>query len=386
MPGSFAAPAEIMQYAIDVARRGEGSVEPNPMVGAVVVDEHLHCLGAGWHARFGGPHAEIGALEEAGAQARGSTLYVTLEPCCHFGKTPPCTAAILAAGVRHVVVGLSDPFPQVAGRGIEQLRQAGLTVEVGLLESAVRRLNAPFLKLTNTGLPYVHAKWAMTLDGKIASRTGASRWISGAESRAIVHRLRGRMDAIVIGAATALADDPLLTARPAGPRVAARVVLDSQARLPVTSKLLQTLAEAPLIVAVADNAPGQQVADLRAAGAEVLTLPLERDADPAAAACIDLKALLAELGRRRFTNVLIEGGGELLGSFFDLELIDEVHVFVAPKLLGGAQAKSPLGGIGLPEPPALPQLADPIIEVCGGDVYVRGRVTSLKAPAAQREY
>lgn len=376
MSRTFASPAEIMQHAIGLARRGEGAVEPNPMVGAVVVDSERNLLGEGWHARFGGPHAEIGALEQAGARARGATLYVTLEPCCHFGKTPPCAQSVIAAGLRHVVVGLVDPFPQVAGRGIEQLQQAGLTVEVGLLEHEVRRLNAPFLKLIKTGLPYVHAKWAMTLDGKIASRTGASRWISGEESRAIVHRLRGRMDAVIIGAGTALADDPLLTARPAGPRNAARIVLDSHARLPLESKLIETLAEAPVIVAVADNAPEPKIAQLRAAGAEVLLLPLEQDRASSSAARIDLQALLAELARRRFTNVLIEGGGELLGSFFDRDLIDEVHAFVAPKLLGGAQAKTPIGGVGLPEPPALPQLTDPKIEICGGDVYVHGPLTA----------
>jgi pyrimidine deaminase RibD-like protein len=205
MSATFASPADVMRRAIELARRGEGSVEPNPMVGAVLVDDRGACLGEGFHERFGGPHAEVHALTRAGEQARGATLYVTLEPCCHHGKTPPCVDALLAAGLRRVVVGMQDPFPLVAGGGIARLRQAGVDVDVGLLEPEVRRLTAPFRKRIETGLPWVHAKWAMTLDGKIASRTGHSRWISSAASRAVVHRLRGRMDAILIGIGTALA-------------------------------------------------------------------------------------------------------------------------------------------------------------------------------------
>lgn len=232
MSVTFPTPADVMRRALELARQGEGYVEPNPMVGAVIVDDYLQCLGEGFHRQFGGPHAEVNALREAGARAQGATLYVTLEPCNHHGKTPPCVDAVLQAGLRRVVVGMPDPFAKVNGAGIARLREHGVAVEVGLLEAEVRRLNAPFRKLVETGIPWVHAKWAMTLDGKIAARTGHSQWISGAASRAVVHRLRGRMDAIVIGIGTALADDPLLTARPAGPRVATRVVLDSTARLP----------------------------------------------------------------------------------------------------------------------------------------------------------
>ena len=379
MPLAFAAPEDVMQHAIGLALRGEGRVEPNPMVGAVLVDDQRMLIADGFHPQFGGPHAEVQALRSAGARARGATLYVTLEPCCHFGKTPPCTRAVIDAGVTKVIVGLRDPFPQVAGQGIAALRDAGIAVEAGLLEASIRQLNAPFLKLTETGLPYVHAKWAMTLDGKIAARTGASRWISGEASRAVVHRLRGRMDAILIGVKTALADDPLLTTRPPGPRTATRIVLDSRARLPSGCNLLKSVAEGPVLVVVSPAARGEDVARLQAAGAEPLLLPAEAapDAtqDGAAAGRIPLPALLAELGKRCFTNVLVEGGSELLGSFFDAGLIDEVHAFIAPKLLGGTAAKSPVGGVGLDAPSAFPQIDCPRIEFCGDDIYVHGRVS-----------
>src|SRR5438876_10929485 len=219
-----------MRRALELAEGGRGYVEPNPLVGAVLVRDH-QLVGEGWHQRYGEAHAEVHALAAAGPAARGATLYVTLEPCCHIGKTPPCTEAVMRAGIERVVAAMVDPFPQVAGRGAALLRDAGILVEMGLGEAEARRINAPYLKLLATGRPYVHAKWAMTLDGKIATRTGDSKWISNEASRRIVHTLRGRMDAIIVGIGTVLADDPLLTARPAGQRTAVRVVLDSQGRM-----------------------------------------------------------------------------------------------------------------------------------------------------------
>ncbi len=363
--------AEAMRHALELARRGAGAVEPNPQVGAVVVDDRLNLLGAGFHARFGGPHAEIGALEQAGDRAAGATLIVSLEPCCHHGKTPPCVDAVLRAGIRRVVVGIADPFPRVAGQGIARLRAAGLEVEVGLLADEVRQLNAPFLKLIETGRPWVHAKWAMTLDGKIAACTGESRWISNPASRAVVHRLRGQVDAIVVGIETALRDDPQLTARPPGPRIATRIVVDSQARLPPASQLVRTARATPLLVATTAAAPAGRVADLQSCGAEVVVLPC------GGSQRVDVESLLQELGRRQMTNILVEGGGALLGSFFDAGSIDELHVFVAPKLLGGAQSRGPMGGTGRPAPPATPDLDDPAFEFHDGDVYIHGRVRRL---------
>jgi diaminohydroxyphosphoribosylaminopyrimidine deaminase/5-amino-6-(5-phosphoribosylamino)uracil reductase len=370
----FASPEKAMERAIELARRGTGLVEPNPPVGAVIVDDQLRLVAEGWHERFGGPHAEVVAIERAGPGARGATLFVTLEPCCHFGKTPPCVDAIIAAGLRRVVAGMTDPFPEVAGRGIEGLLTAGLDVEVGLLEGEVRRLTQPFSKLVTAGRPWVHAKWAMTLDGRTASHTGASKWISNESSRAIVHKLRGRMDAILTGIGTVLADDPLLTARPPGPRVATRVVFDSRARIPFDSQLVRTASAAPLLVVCGPDAPPEAVAQLRGMGVEVIECSGAQCApggirpDPA--------AILSELGRRQMTNVLVEGGSELLGTFFDCRIIDEVHVFVAPKFLGGAGARSALAGAGRTVPPDLSDLDAPEIEVVDGDIYFHGPLRS----------
>lgn len=375
----FGSPEAVMRRAIELARRGEGHVEPNPMVGAVVVDDALRLIAEGWHEQFGGPHAEVHALRRAGDLARGATLFCTLEPCAHQGKTPPCTEAVLAAGVAKVVIGSHDPFPQVNGRGIARLRQAGVSVETGLLDHDVRQLNAPFRKLIQHGQPWVHAKWAMTLDGRIASRTGASQWISNALSRGRVHDLRGRMDAILVGVGTALADDPLLTARPPGPRTAMRVVLDSHARLPLDSQLVRTAREGRVLVATTEEAPSARRSSLAAEGVEVLVLPnTTRAGAPGRGGPdggrVDLQALLQALGARRMTNVLVEGGGGLLGALHDQRLIDEVHVFVAPRLLGGAAALSPVLGWGVDHPSVGLSLPQPVVEVLDGDVYVSGRV------------
>src|SRR5437667_85701 len=240
----FASDEHWMRRALDLAERGRGYVEPNPLVGAVVVRAE-QVVGEGWHQRYGEAHAEVNALAAAGEAARGATLYVTLEPCCHHGKTPPCTDAVLRAGIRRVVAAMLDPFPEVAGRGAALLRAAGLTVDFGPGEAEARRQNAPYLKLLATGRSYVHAKWAMSLDGKIATATGDSKWISGEASRRRVHELRGCMDAIVIGGGTARADDPLLTVRPPGPRTPARIVLSSTGALSPESRLVKSVAEAP---------------------------------------------------------------------------------------------------------------------------------------------
>jgi diaminohydroxyphosphoribosylaminopyrimidine deaminase/5-amino-6-(5-phosphoribosylamino)uracil reductase len=363
----FASETDAMRHALALAERGVGSVEPNPPVGAVIVDAERRLLGEGWHQQFGGPHAEVFALEQAGAAARGATLFCTLEPCCHFGKTPPCTQAIIRAGIARVIAAAGDPSPHVAGGGIHELEAAGIQVDVGLLADDAQRLLAPFFKLTATGRPWVHAKWAMTCDGKIASRTGQSKWITGEPARAIVHQLRGRMDAIIVGIGTVLADDPLLTARPHGPRTATRIVLDHQARLPLASRLVKTVREAPVLCAAADDAPPERIAALRSAGVDVLKLPAPADRRAA------WDALVQELGRRRLTHVLIEGGSAVLGSAFDSQIVDEWHVFVAPKLVGGAGANSPIAGDGRDVVSPMPDLVDVTWQVVGDDVYLHGR-------------
>jgi len=381
-----------MRRALELAAQGQGHVEPNPMVGCVIV-RGTEIIGEGWHRRFGGPHAEVEALRVAGGRAAGATLYVTLEPCCHQGKTPPCTRAILAAGIRRVVVAAADPFPQVDGGGVAELRSAGVEVELGVLEAEARGLNAPYLKLIRTGRPWVLAKWAMTLDGKLATRSGLSRWISCPESRAIVHTLRGRVDAIMVGRETALRDDPLLTARPPAttptmlwdqrdqsfasvpvgalpercPRIALRVVCDTGAALPSESQLVRTAREMPLLVAVGGEAAEAQRQRLSAAGCEILVCD-------GATYAARLDVLLEELGRRRMTNLLVEGGGRLLGSLLDARQIDEVHVFIAPKLIGGDAARSPVAGKGIEELSQALLLAAPKVRQVGSDVHVHGRV------------
>jgi diaminohydroxyphosphoribosylaminopyrimidine deaminase/5-amino-6-(5-phosphoribosylamino)uracil reductase len=331
MPAPFADLESAMRRALALAEEGRGHVEPNPVVGAVLVDDQLQLIAEGSHQKFGEAHAEVNAIAAAGSRAAGSTLLVTLEPCCHHGKTGPCTDAILRAGIKRVIVAMEDPFPPVDGRGIAALRAAGVAVETGLLNEEARRVNAPFIKLVTEGRPWVHAKWAMTADGRIASRTGNSKWISGPDSRQLVHRLRGRMDAIIVGSQTAAEDDPdpLLTARPQGPRVATRIVVDTRAALAESSQLVGTVDQAPLLVAVAENSPKGNISRLTASGAEVLQVPTRRDPS-AGRDQIDLSALLSELGRRRMTNVLVEGGSALFGSLFDLQLSSHRESSEAP--------------------------------------------------------
>jgi diaminohydroxyphosphoribosylaminopyrimidine deaminase / 5-amino-6-(5-phosphoribosylamino)uracil reductase len=351
-----------MRRALALASKGRGFVEPNPQVGAVVARDG-RIVGEGWHERFGGPHAELMALAAAGDAARGGTLSVTLEPCCHHGKTPPCTDAILAAGIARVVVAAEDPFPAVAGRGIEMLRAAGVVVDVGLCRDAATRLTAPFRTLVTAGRPWVIAKWAMSVDGYLAAAPEADRWISSPESRAVVHDLRTRVDAIVVGIGTALADDPSLTARPvdpasAGPRRPLRIVLDRRARLPLDSRLVRTARETPVLVAVDPDAPADRIVALEAAGCEVWR---SRAPDQAAR----FAELLTELGRRRCTNVLVEGGPTVLASGFAAGLIDEVWTFVAPKVLA-AQGRAPA--------PDVPPFDVEEVTHPGGDILTKGVV------------
>jgi len=356
-----------MRRALGLAERGRGHVEPNPLVGAVLVRDGK-IVGEGWHAKFGEAHAEVNALAQAGELARGATLYVTLEPCCHQGKTPPCTDALIRAGVARVYTTTLDPFSEVAGKGAVQLHDAGIPVELGFCSAEARAQNAPYRKLLKTARPYVHAKWAMSLDGKIATRTGESKWISCEASRQRVHELRGRMDAIIVGVGTVIADDPLLTARPAGPRVATRVVLDSLARMSKDSQIGQTAGQVPTIVVTVNNYPIPP-SRLFALDSEILPLDPGEDGKP------KLDLLLDEFGRRRWTNVLVEGGADVLGSFFAAKLIDEVHVFVAPKLIGGTAARSPLAGLGIEKMSEALNVQDWTCEPVGTDFVLNGRVT-----------
>lgn len=341
-----------MREAQRLAFLGLGHVEPNPMVGCVLV-QHGVPIAVGYHTRYGGPHAEVEALRDAANKdisTEGATAYVTLEPCCHFGKTPPCADALIAAKVSRVVAATADPHAVVAGGGFAKLREAGIRVEVGLLENELLEMNAPYFKRIQTGLPWIIGKWAMSLDGKIATRTGHSQWISGESSRRWVHELRGRVDAIIVGIGTAIADNPMLTARPAGPRRALRVVVDSSLRLPIESQLVQTSLEDPVLVCAGPNANAMRAAEFDALGCKVWISSF----DDRQARLNELLQMLAQ--QYSVTNLLVEGGASLLGGLYDLDQIDQCEVFIAPKLIGGQQAPSPLAGFGVEQVSQSPRM------------------------------
>ena len=357
-----------MERACQLALLGQGSVEPNPMVGCVIVRDG-RTIAEGYHAKFGGPHAERSALANLdGQSARGATAYVSLEPCCHYGKTPPCVAALIEAGIARVCCATLDPFPQVSGQGVAQLRAAGIQVDVGCGEAMALDILAPYLKRLRSGRPFVIAKWAMSLDGKMAAHSGDSRWISSPASREHAHATRGRMDAIVIGSRTARIDDPLLTARPAGPRTPIRVVVDSQATLSVDSQLVRSVGAGPVLVWANSMADGSRVERLRQAGCNVQLFDAHSQR---------IDSLLTHLAEEySATNVLFEGGGELLGHLFDQSAIDEVQVYIAPKLIGGNAAPAPLSTIGIDR-----ILNGPRLTICeqstfDGDIFVRARLVT----------
>ncbi|MCX5683257.1 MAG: bifunctional diaminohydroxyphosphoribosylaminopyrimidine deaminase/5-amino-6-(5-phosphoribosylamino)uracil reductase RibD, partial [Planctomycetota bacterium] len=366
-----------MRRALDLAIQGLGRVEPNPMVGAVVVVGD-RIVGEGFHARFGGPHAEVVALEQAGPAARGAELFVSLEPCCHWGKTPPCTTAILAAGLRRVVAAVSDPFPQVAGKGLEILRQAGVETHAGVLEDAARHLNGAFFKRVKTGLPLVIAKWAMTLDGRIAVAPGAGasaadRWISSEESRRRVHEVRRACDAVVIGAGTAVADEPQLTVRHCDPLPErgqpARVILDGRLVIDPAKEPARSARQTPVIIYTTAEAIAAQAARakaLRDAGCQLVPVPPFSPRPTAGEGMgvwgpstspfslrpaegegtgvrgqshgVSLEAVLADMGTRGWSRVLVEGGPKIFGSLFAAHLADRVMIFIAPRILAASVA------------------------------------------------
>lgn len=355
-----------MQRALDLAQNGLGHVEPNPMVGCVIV-KNQRLIGEGYHRSFGGPHAEVEALRSVSESPEESTVYVNLEPCCHQGKTPPCSDALLKAKVARVVIGTTDPNPKVAGQGIEQLEAAGIKVDCNVLGQASQTLNAPFFMLQNSERPWVIAKWAMTLDGKIASHSGDSQWISNELSREVVHQIRGRVDAILVGIGTALADDPLLTARPKGPRTATRIVMDSQCRLLPSSQLAKTANEIPTMVVTSRQADKSKVKTLTDLGCEVWSTESNSPSQ-------QVNELLMELGRRSFTNVLVEGGGTLMGSLLDAQLVNEVHTFISPRILGGNDATSPIAGHGFDKIDLANRLEGVRINQLDNDLYIQGRI------------
>jgi diaminohydroxyphosphoribosylaminopyrimidine deaminase/5-amino-6-(5-phosphoribosylamino)uracil reductase len=363
---------ERLERAIDLAQNGLGHVHPNPTVGALVARDGV-VLGEGWHAELGGPHAEVEAIAACGgADLSGATLYVSLEPCCHQGRTPPCTDAILAAGIGRVVVAADDPSAKANGRGLGILRDEG--VEVVLLDAAdetarrARLANQGFRKLARTGKPWVLFKSAMTLDGKVATRSGDSQWISGDSSRARAHRWRATVDAVAVGIGTALADDPQLTARvEAVARQPIRVVFDAEARLPLDSQLVRAAREIRLIVVTTRAAPRSATEALETAGAEILVATGEHE--PAR-----VRDALDRLGELGVGSLLLEGGPHLAGAFFDAGEIDEVRLFLAPLLLGGRSARDPLEGEGVESIAAAVRAQTLVCEQVAEDLLISARL------------
>lgn len=358
-----------MRMALDLAASAMGRTSPNPMVGAVVVRDG-RVVGRGFHARAGAPHAEVAALRQAGEGALGSTLYVTLEPCCHYGRTGPCTEAVIEAGVRRVVAAMADPNPLVAGKGLNRLKESGLEVDCGVMEEEARRLNEVFIKYITTGMPFVVMKAAISLDGKIATRTGDSQWITGPGAREHGHRLRDRYDAIMVGVNTVLADNPSLTTRlPGGGRDPVRLILDSRARTPPESRVINRSSPAPTIIVTAGRAPRERVRLLEEAGAEVIAAP-DRDGER-----VDIQALMRILAGREITSVLIEGGGRVHASALECGAVDKVAWFIAPMLIGGSEAPGPLAGRGAGRLSEAVRLDRVGVSRMGNDIIIEGYIS-----------
>ncbi|MBC7794654.1 MAG: bifunctional diaminohydroxyphosphoribosylaminopyrimidine deaminase/5-amino-6-(5-phosphoribosylamino)uracil reductase RibD [Clostridia bacterium] len=353
-----------MRRALEEAQRGAGRTRPNPNVGCVIARGET-VIATGFTSPAGGPHAEVMALRAAGTSARGADAYVTLEPCNHYGRTPPCTGALIEAGVGRVIVGMRDPH-RVAAGGVEKLREAGVTVEVGLLEDECIWSNRAFLHFVGKRTPYTIVKIAQSLDGRVATRTGASQWITGKESRARGHALRNTCDAVAAGIGTVLADNPRLTTRIPNGRDPIRVIVDSQARTPVNAAVL------PAWIAVGDTAPQERTEALAKAGATILTLPTRRGR-------IDLSALATELGKRDIVTLLVEGGPQMIGGLVDAKLVHEVAAFIAPMIIGGHSARSSVDGLGAGPLTEVLDLETHSVERAGSDVVITARVKSSSA-------
>lgn len=372
-----------MQRALDLARDAEQVVSPNPIVGAVIVSPAGDTVGEGVTQPPPGAHAEVVALAQAGARARGATVYVTLEPHSFQGRTPPCTGALIEAGIAEVHYAVADPDPRTNGEGHRQLEAAGVRVIAGEGEAEARRINEAFFKHRTTGLPFVIAKFAASLDGRIAAASGDSRWVSGPETRAWAHRMRPRIDAILVGSETVVVDDPQLTARPEGvdnPRQPLRIVVDSRGRIPATSHVLA--GGSPTLVATTDQSTADWRASIEATGAEVLVFPsvpakagIHGGGGGGNAAHVDLLALCEELGKRDILTLLVEGGGVILGGFFDAGLVDKVHAIIAPIIVGAADAPTAVSGQGADRMADALRLRDITVDRLGEDILVTGYPT-----------
>ncbi len=330
-----------MEYALELAEKGSGFTNPNPLVGAVIVkDERI--IGEGYHQYYGGPHAEVNAFQNAKENVEGATMYVTLEPCSHYGKTPPCVDEIIRRGIKKVVIGMVDPNPLVSGRGVKILEDNGLEVFTGMLEDKCRVQNEIFNKYITTKMPFCIFKSAMTLDGKIATHTGDSRWVSGEESREYVHRIRQRVSGILVGVGTLLADDPMLTSRieDTETKNPLRIIVDTKAKIPMESNIVRTAGEVRTLLVTTDFAPKEKLENLASKGMQILISPTKEGR-------VDIPNAIRMIGEMGIDSILVEGGSTIAYSFLEEQMIDKVLFFIAPKVVGGEESKTPLGGIGI---------------------------------------
>lgn len=373
-----------MRRAIELAKKGGGYVHPNPLVGCVVVNDGA-IIAEGYHEKYGEYHAERNALTRCNTKTKGASLYVTLEPCCHYGKTPPCTEIIIEKGIKKVFVGILDPNPLVAGKGVKMLQEAGIEVEVGLCENEIREMNKVFLKYITTKKPYVIMKTAMTLDGKIAAHTGDSKWVTNEESRKMVHELRSELAGVVVGIGTVLADDPMLTCRLEGNHhQPVRIVVDSNLRIPVDSQLVKTAREYRTIVATTVISTEAErngeisfncrrfldsLRSLEMTGVEVLECKSINNH-------VDINDLMIKLGSMGIDSLLLEGGGTLNAAFLETGCVDEVWAFIAPKIIGGEGAKTPVGGKGIEKMGEAINLQNIDIQNVNGDILIKGKICS----------
>jgi diaminohydroxyphosphoribosylaminopyrimidine deaminase/5-amino-6-(5-phosphoribosylamino)uracil reductase len=360
-----------MAEAIRLARKGAGMVSPNPLVGAVIVKNN-EIVGRGYHGRYGGPHAEVSALQEAGENALGADLYVNLEPCCHFGKTPPCTDVLIKCGIKRAFIGIQDPNPLVGGKGLLALQKAGIEVETGILADKCRVLNETFIKYITYKIPFVTLKLAATLDGKIATVTGDSQWISGEAARRCVHRLRYEADAVMVGIGTVIADNPLLTNRyykTSHKRNPQRFIIDSRLRIPLSCRLLKTAPEVKTVIATTQRAPKNKITKITQRGAEVIIAPAHNGH-------VNLKHLMKLLAERGISSVVIEGGAELGAAALLYGIVDKVLFFFAPKIIGGRHARGMIGGDGVRKIADAIRLSNMHCRKVGNDLLVEGYVAN----------
>jgi len=356
-----------MEQALGLAEKGLGQVNPNPMVGAVLVKDN-RVIGQGFHERYGGVHAERNAINDCSESLEGATLFVTLEPCCHIGKTPPCTEAIIKSGIKKVVVGSVDPNPLVSGKGIEILRKAGIEVTTGMMDKENRKMNRVFFHYMETKEPYVVMKYAMTTDGKIATVTGASRWITGEQAREHVHDERNRHAGIMVGIGTVLADDPLLNCRIPGGKDGIRIICDTHLKIPLTSRLVKTAKEIPLWIATGSRET-EKIKRLEATGCRIMKVSLHEGQ-------VDLNQLMKRLGEDKMDSILLEGGANLNYSALKSGIVKKVQVYVSPKMFGGETAKSPVGGAGVLKPEQGFMLVNREIHLLGEDLLLEYEVVN----------